>query len=147
MGALTLLKRAAVAVSLVLALSGCIVGPRQISATIPGPRGVLTVAVIDHTGWLRTVRLREPVIELPRVVDGVGIGNSANDPSVLLVSWTDDGCTATATITMIAVADRLAFSLVYPPRRCFEDIGIGRMVELAFDRPVPPESVDVTYGR
>lgn len=127
-----------------LALGAC--GPRVVTADVPtrfGPNAV--VSVIDGTGWLRTAS----VPANPALLD-TGVPSASNpsfDPSVLRISWGAGPCLETATITIHATEpvsiDVVSSELGGAPG-CNDQVLVGYVVDLTFDRPIPAASVVVT---
>lgn len=127
-----------------LALDAC--GPGVVTADVPtrfGPNAV--VSVIDGTGWLRTAS----VPANPALLDA-GVPSASNpsvDPSVLRISWGAGPCLETATITIHAtepVSIDVVSSELGGAGGCNDQVLVGYVVDLTFDRAIPAANIVVT---
>jgi hypothetical protein len=101
------------------------------------PAGVegLTILVRDETGSIRGAQLSENrMVSSGR--SGVGLSNPDGQPNVLRVGWNDNGCVTAATMTIVDRGDRLAVSIEQQRTRCVNDMAVGHVIDLYFDRPV-----------
>jgi len=110
-----------------------------------GNREPATITVVDETGWFRQVML--PIGRV--AIDWQGttfVANPPDRPTVLRLGWISGRCLTGATIR-IAEDDDLSVTVTSRSNKvapgCGEDIGLGYMVDLVFDREVAAGDVNV----